>query len=219
MIQTDENNYVYNIEDYQGYAELKAMTAICHQELKNVDWDILASKLQANEKQTTSIGPSWEYATGNDKILFDSTDSASGGIVALPTPELGSWLYLLILPVNNDQVNYHINSLVKEIFQKTIEAVRTLPGVFHAHLNRFTPNFRVPPHIDDRDGSRISVVLTLQISKTSAELVTVGFKDKTYDFKDKEYFVFKSQVEHYADNKSDSDWVIMSIQIEKSYFK
>ena len=219
MTQSNEHSYVYNIEDYQGYAELKAMTAICHQELKNVNWDILASKLQEGKKETNSIGPSWEYATGNDKILFDSTDSASDNIVALPTPELGSWTYLLILPVNDDQINYHINSLVKEKFQKTIKAVKALPGVFHAHLNRFTPNFSVPQHVDDPDGSRVLVVLTLQISKTLAELVTIGFNEKIYNFKDAEYFVFEPQIEHYADNKSDSDWIIMSVQIEKSYFE
>lgn len=219
MSLTKLDEFVYNIEDYSGYAELKAMTAICHKELSAMDWDTLISKLQASERVTDSIGPSWEHATGNDTVLFDSIDSATEGSIALPTPELGSWLYLLILPVNNDQVNYHIDSLVKDIFPQTIEATRNLPGVFHAHLNRFTPNFRVPPHVDDLDGSRISVVVTFSISDKCAELVTVSFNNKVYNFKDTEYFVFKSQIEHYADNKSDSDWVIMSIQIDKSYFK
>ena len=56
-------------------------------------------------------------------------------------------------------------------------------------------------------------------SNNNPELVTITIGGHEYNFKDVKYFTFKSQIEHYADNLSDNDWVIMSIQIDKDYFK
>ena len=216
MTPNSKYDYVYNIEDYQGVDKLKELTTICHQELEHINWVNLIDELQLSKKETSGI--SWQYATGNDTVLVESIDSNTGDKIAGPTGDLGSWLFLIISPVNNDYIGYKISSIVEKTFPRTVKAVQSLPGVFHAHLNRITPNFRVPPHTDDLFGNIISVVLTLQISSRSAELVTLTINGTPHNFKNTEYFLFKSQLEHYADNKSDSDWIVMSIQLEKNYF-
>lgn len=217
MTTSNIYDYVYNIEDYQGFDKLKSVAAICHQELEHVNWHELIDELQLSKKENTGI--SWQYATGNDTILFESIDSTTGDKIAGPVGDLGSWLFLILSPVNNDHIGYKINSIVEKTFPRTVKAVQSLPGVFHAHLNRITPNFRVPPHVDDPDGKIISVVLTLQISDSLAELVTLTVNETPHNFRNVEYFPFTSQLKHYVDNKSDSDWIVMSIQLEKSYFK
>ena len=216
---TNQYDYVVNIEDYQGFDQLRELTTTCHQELEGIDWLQLIDDLQSADKDVDVVGPSWQYATGNATVLFESVDSISTDKVSHPTGDLGSWLFLILSPVGNNYKDYKISEVVTQVFPKTVSAVQNLPGIFHAHLNRITPNFRVPPHVDDPAGNIISIVLTLQISKTSAEKVTLTINGTPHHFKDVEYFPFKSQLEHYADNLSDSDWIIMSIQIDKKFFK
>ncbi len=211
-------NYVYNIENYVGYDKLKEMTAICHRELKNVNWIQLIEDLKLSEKDKEVKGPSWHYGTGNSETLHEIVDSINHADVAEIPEGMGSWLWIMLEPANNDHEGFKINPLIKKTFANTIKAIRNLPGVFHVHLNRITPNFRIPDHTDALTGNVFSIVLTLDISSTNPELVTLDISGNIHNFKDVEYFVFKSSLSHHADNLSDSDWVVMSLQINQEFF-
>ena len=210
--------YVYNIEDYVGYDQLKKMTAICHNELRNVNWTQLIEDLKLYEKDKNVQGPSWHYGTGNAQTLHEIVDSVNQGSVSDIPQGMGSWLWMMLEPANNDHEGFKINPLIQKTFPQTIEAAKNLPGVFHVHLNRITPNFRIPSHTDALTGNVLSVVLTLNISPTNPELVTLTVLENIHNFKDIEYFVFKSSYSHYVDNLSDSDWVVMSLQINQEFF-
>lgn len=210
--------YVYDIENYVGYEKLKEMTAICHEELKNVDWMQLIENLKLCEKDNDVKGPSWHYGTGNADILHEIVDSVNQAEVSEIPEGMGSWLWIMLEPANNDHNGFKINPLIKRMFPNTIKSIQSLPGIFHVHLNRITPNFRIPPHTDALTGNVLSVVLTLEISSTNPELVTLNVSGNIHNFKDVEYFVFKSSYSHFVDNLSDSDWVVMSLQINQEFF-
>ena len=206
-------DYVYNVEDYVGHNELKAMTAICHDELKNVNFEMLINELTNAKKDSWE---SWRYSTGNADKLVDFVDGVTDGIINPLEEGVGSWLFLILFSIEPECV---INSIIKKTFPRTVDAVNKLPGIVHAHLNKISPHFRVPPHVDDPEGRIKSIIVTFKISNTSPELVTLDVTGNKHNFKDVEYFVFESRKEHYADNLSDSDWVLMSLQIKNEYFK
>lgn len=206
-------NYVFDVEDYTGYSQLKEMTDTCHRELKNIDWNNLIEKLKEAKKDSWV---SWHYGTGNSTEMIDFIDGVTDGVINPLTAGVGSWLFLVLVPTNTD---CNVNSVIRETFPETVKAVNNLPGVFHAHLNCITPHFRIPSHIDDPEGRIRSIIVTFNISKNCPELVTLDVLGNKHNFKDVEYFVFKSQLEHFADNLSDDNWVLMSIQIKNEYFK
>lgn len=209
---------IYNIEDYSGFDKLKEMTAVCHQELENIDWDLFIKDIQLTEKETDVIGPSWRYGTGNAELLHECVESNTTGTVAPPTSELGTYMWFVFYPPGNDYVNYRINSLVQSTFPKTIESIRNLPGMHHANMNVISPKFRVPTHVDDPAGNIRSVLVTFKISNNNPELAVINLDGIDYNMKDTEYFVFKSQLEHYGDNSTDANWIVMALQIQNTEF-
>ena len=210
-------DYQIDATRYNGFEKLKELAAICNAELATVDWDQLTNDIQSTEKDTSI---SWAYGTGNSNMLFESVDSTTHATVSPPTGDIGSWLFLILEPVNNDHSNFKINNVLQNALPKTISAVQNLPGIFHAHLNRVTPHFRVPEHEDAPKGKYVrSIIVTLNISKTCPELVTITIDGKEYNFKDREYFAFESFRPHYADNLSDSDWIALSVQIRREFFE
>lgn len=211
-----ESNYDFEVERYSAFDQLKELTAICRSELANINWDILTKDILESDKDVDAPGPSWLYGTGNSKMLCESVDSMTTATVVPPKDDIGSWLFLILFPID-DGVKVH--NIIKQRFPKTIQAVEQLPGIFHAHINRVTPHFRVPEHSDDSTGSIRSIIITFNISDSSPELVTITIDGKQYNFKDREYFAFESFRKHYADNMSKDDWILMSIQIRKEYFK
>jgi hypothetical protein len=208
--------YDFDVENYSGFDKLEELTAICQTELATIDWDVLTNDLLVSDKDTDSSSPSWSYGTGNSKMLCEEVDSITTATVTPPAGDIGSWLFLILYPIDNGA---RVHNILKNRFSKTIKAIEQLPGIFHAHLNRVTPNFRVPDHSDDPSGSIRSIIITFNISDSSPHLVTITIDGKQYNFKDRKYFAFESYRNHYADNMSKDDWILMSIQIRKEYFK
>lgn len=210
--------------DFNSYAHLQKYKDVIHiltEELKTFDYDRFV-KNNLKKYDNTFTTPYYflmQSAKSLEKIIphgyygCDDSIDQSEVVEEVDTPtDIANWLTLFLYEesqtIDIDKIGH---------FQKTIDAIKTVPGVKHLSLHFMEDEFRTPYHNDDYGDDIISLLYTINLENPSEYVLYIN--EEQFNFEPNNFFSFRPEVHHRVENNSGNKWIGAMARIDKTYFK
>lgn len=164
------------------------------------DWRDIANKLKAQIKAEAPL--SWYYIIKqNGDWIYESNSEG---------PYIGPKENTAI--EGEEYLHLDLMNLDMPLFKELTEYAASLDNVNYVGFHCLGPNSKVAKHSDVNE---YSFIINLSIKENDPDNVYLDVGGKRYSFSEGEEFLFDGDLEHYAVNTSDKDWIMFAMRFSK----
>jgi hypothetical protein len=205
--------------NYQYYTLLEELLASLTATVNSNPWRNILPKLLELPKEDTTDDVWWVLSTDNDTQKYETNFSIEYGNVN-ESKNGSSWLVIML--ADEGWKETHDNEIIDSVFFKEKQLINKLPGIKVATLCYISDNTVVQPHVDGyekfEDDSYFYTIL-LNVHAPISDDLSLIVEDKKFSVAPNSILGFDAHYNHGVENFSGSDWIFLSLRIQRKYFE